>query len=60
MEVLYMKVTDDDLELPLIVASSLDELSRITHKTKNTLSSSISHGAKQWKRIEIEEEDLEE
>jgi hypothetical protein len=59
-EKIYMKVTDDELELPLIVTSSLDELARLTHRSKSSLVSSICHGSKQWKRVDIEEEDLEE
>ena len=39
---LYLYVTDDRYELPLIVADSVPELSRITGKSINVIHSMIS------------------
>lgn len=40
---MYLAVTPDKLELPLAVACSVQELSRITGVSCNTISSSIFH-----------------
>ena len=41
MNKLYLKVTNDRLQLPLLICDSLDELSDKTGISKNTLLSSI-------------------
>ena len=38
-----MVVTDDEYELPLYVAETAEELSRITGVNVNTIRSSVSH-----------------
>lgn len=43
MDFVYMQVTMDKYELPVAIANSLDELSKITGASKNTISSAISH-----------------
>ena len=40
---LWMVVTDDKYELPLYVAETAEELSRITGVNVNTIRSSVSH-----------------
>lgn len=56
---LYMKVTRDKYELPLVVADGLCELSRIVGVKPSTISHSIN---KNWKRptyVKVEIEDDE-
>ena len=43
MRNLYMMVTDDELELPLVVADSAQELADIIGRNVNTIYSGISH-----------------
>lgn len=40
---LYMMVTDDELELPLVVADSAQELADLIGRNVNTIYSGISH-----------------
>lgn len=40
-EIIYLGVTPDELELPLVIAGNLQELSEITGFTKAALSSAI-------------------
>lgn len=40
-EIIYLGVTPDELELPLVIAGNLQELSEITGLTKAALSSAI-------------------
>lgn len=59
-EVLYMKVTDDEYELPIAVAGSVSELARMLEMKPTTISHLLSVAKKNgWKstyvRIEIEE-----
>lgn len=56
LEKLYMRVTTDELELPIAVAESPKELADLCGTTKNCVLSSISHERAGWLRIEIEEE----
>lgn len=56
LEKLYMRVTTDDLELPVAVAGSAKELADLCGTTENCVLSSISHERAGWLRIEIEEE----
>lgn len=59
---IYMQVTNDQYELPLVVADSIGELARMTGHSKNTVASAISHGKKwkrgrsQWLKVTIEED----
>lgn len=55
MKKLYLYVTKDDYELPLIVADSAEELAQILGTTKNTVLSCISHKHKGWVRVSVEE-----
>ena len=55
MKKLYMYVTRDDYELPLIVADSAEELAQMLGTTKNTVLSCISHKRKGWARVSVEE-----
>jgi hypothetical protein len=54
---LYIKTTMDDLELPVAVAGSAQELARMTGTTAASIYSSISHKHKGWARVEVEDED---
>ena len=57
--ILYMKVTRDEYELPLAVADSVEELSRMTGSTEGSIWSTLSHQktgrikSGSFKRIEI-------
>jgi hypothetical protein len=59
---IYIKVTDDELRLPVAIADSAKELARQVGTTTNTIYASICH-AKHGRRksiyecVEIEEED---
>lgn len=59
---LWMEVTTDDLELPLVVAGSVTELARKIGKTNNTISSSVSKAKtrgyrSRYVKVEIDEEE---
>jgi hypothetical protein len=51
---LYLRTTQDELELPIAVADSPTELARMCGTTANNVSSSIAHGRKGWYKVEIE------
>lgn len=61
MRTLYMMVTDDELELPLVVADSAQELADIIGRSVNTIYSGISHEQHGrikrsiYKKVEIKE-----
>jgi ribosomal protein L7Ae-like RNA K-turn-binding protein len=54
---LYLQVTKDEYELPLIIADNAKELGRLTGHTANYVLSVISKGYKGWARIEVEDDD---
>ena len=54
---LYMRVTKDKFELPLIVAESGRELAEILGIRPNVVYSSISHKHKGWVVVEVEDEE---
>ena len=54
---LYIYTTRDDLELPLIVEESAQDLARKLGTNKNVVMSSISHKVKGFKRVIIDDED---
>lgn len=59
---IYMKVTSDKYELPLVIANSVAELAWMTGVSENTIKSAISHvesGRRKksaYVRVKIEEE----
>lgn len=61
MRTLYMMVTDDEFELPLVVADSAQELADIIGRSVNTIYSGISHEQHGrikrsiYKKVEIKE-----
>lgn len=61
MRTLYMMVTDDEFELPLVVADSAQELANIIGRDVNTIYSGISHEkhgrikSSIYKKVEIRE-----
>ena len=61
---LWMVVTDDEYELPLYVAETAEELSRITGVNVNTIRSSVSHvrsgrnKSNIYQKVEWSEEDV--
>lgn len=64
MEVLWLKVSNDEYELPEAVAGSANELARVLGITENAIYSSMSqskkYGYKQrFIRVVIEEDDYE-
>lgn len=59
--VLYMLVTFDKYEYPLIVTESLDELARKCNCSKNAISSAICHsrkngGKSRFVKVEVEDD----
>lgn len=57
----YMKVTKDKYELPLIIADSVKELAERLNINPNNISSSLSHAKHRghyspYRKIEIEDE----
>ena len=61
----WMMVTDDELRLPLAVANTARELSKITGKSINAINSAISHSKNgkrrsSYERVEIDDEEDEE
>ena len=52
---IYLRTTTDELELPVEVAGSAEELARMLGKTKDVVQSSIAHHYAGWHRIIIEE-----
>ena len=54
---LYLKTTKDDLELPIAVADTGEELARILGVTKSNVFTSIARGHKGWHRIILDEEE---
>lgn len=60
---LWMKVSEDEYELPLAVADSAEELSAMTGRTAGSIQAMVSkykHGKKYcgyWRTVEIEEDD---
>ncbi len=59
---LWMEITKDDLELPLVVASSAEELARKTSKTTNNIYSAISKAKtrgyrSRYVKVEVNEDD---
>lgn len=55
---LYMKVTKDEYELPLMVEDSLDEFARRLGTTKGSILSALSHKHRGWARVKVEDDDL--
>lgn len=57
---IYMLVTQDELELPLIVADSLGELAEKCGCTKNAISSGISYkkngGKSRFVKVVVEDD----
>ena len=57
---LYLLVTQDKLELPLIVADSLDELAEKCHCTKNAITTGISYkkngGKSRFVKVVVEDD----
>lgn len=62
-ECFYMKVTNDEFELPLVIADSVVELAARTGTTPNTISSSIFHAKERGSRcvyVKVPIADIEE
>lgn len=55
-----MKTTKDDLELPIAVAGSANELAEMIGTSVGTVKSSISHHYAGWHRIIIDVEENDE
>lgn len=59
---LWLKVTLDELELPLAVSDSLADLARIVGTTRNSIASSYSHyinrgKTSSYRKVVIEEDE---
>ena len=65
-KIIWMKVTHDEFELPVIVADSLAELAQKDGVTTNNISSSVSHAkagrkpSSPYRRVVLEEGDLDD
>ena len=63
---LWMEVTMDELELPVVIAGSADELARICHTNTNNIYSATSKMRRQKRKrsrfvkVEIDEEESDE
>lgn len=57
---LYMEVTLDEYELPVVVADSVKELAEICHVSANTISSCISHEKSMGKRTKYKKVVIED
>lgn len=57
---LYMRVTNDEYELPVAVADTAKELAIMTGTNLNVVYSSISKGRKTYKKVEVEDDDSSE
>lgn len=53
----YMKVTTDDLELPIAIADTAKELAEIIGVHENTVYAGVSRGRKSYVRVEVEDDD---
>ena len=58
----WMLVTNDKYELPLIVAKSAGELARLTGQRRSNIASAICHAEKRgarckYVRVEVEDDD---
>lgn len=56
----YMKVTTDKYELPVGVADSVAELSKLTGKSANNISSMLSHAKKNGCKSQIVEVEIDD
>lgn len=52
---LYLYVTDDEYELPLVIAESIKELSMILGVHRNTVSRNLEMDSR-FKRVEVDDE----
>lgn len=55
---LFLKVTDDEFELPIAVAESITELAKVLKMKKSslvTVFSKVRHGSKKYKQYKIVE-----
>lgn len=57
---LYMRVTDDQYELPIAVADTHGELARMCGVSRNTVASALSHARRNgqnsvYKEVEVED-----
>jgi hypothetical protein len=60
--ILWMQVTPDEYELPLVVAKSAGELARLTGQTRSNICSCISHaekrgGKSQYVRLTVDDDE---
>lgn len=53
-EKIYMEITEDEYELPVVIADSRIELSKVAKVTKSTITKCLNRGSKRSKYIEID------
>lgn len=53
--ILWLKVTKDEYQLPLAVADTAAELARMTGVKPDSLYSMRCHGAKEYIKVEVED-----
>lgn len=58
---IWMKVTDDKYELPLVVANSAGELAKLTGQKRSSICSAITHANKRggrcrYVRVKVDDE----
>ena len=56
---IYLRTTTDELEMPIAVAGSPEELAQMLHTTRGSVKSAISHHYAGWHRVIITEEDAD-
>ena len=56
-EVIYMKTTLDELELPEAVAESAAELAKMLGTTREVVYSSLAHKHRGWHKVIVEEDE---
>ena len=54
---LYMKTTNDDLELPVAAADNAGELAKMLGTTRGVVYSSLAHKHRGWHKVIIEEDE---
>lgn len=62
--IIWLKVTHDEYELPLVIADSLQEMANKVGTSRNAIASSYSHYIhggpwSSYRKVEIEEDDDE-
>ena len=55
MMILYMEVTHDEYELPLVVADSMGELARMRGVGVDAISKGVKRSTSRWKKVRVDD-----